>query len=72
MNTQFRVSLSFEVSIDLDMTEQDIRYELGSEGSEPLPDEDVEFYIRHYLDPEFILESGLIQTAIVTHVEVKE
>ena len=74
MNTQYRVSLSFEVEISMnsvseiwwDMTDTDIRNELASEGN------DVKFYIRHRLDPEEILDSGAIQKAMVTHVEVTE
>ena len=77
MKTEWSVSLSFEGSIDLDMcwweiTEQKIRIELGLEESKPLTDEDVKFYIRHYLDPENILENASIQKSMVTHVEVTE
>lgn len=77
MNTQFRVSLSFEVNLDLEelndgITEQDIRNEFGRDGCEPLVDEEVKSYIQHRLDPENILENASIQKSMVTHVEVTE
>lgn len=68
MKTEFKVSLSFEVDIDLEdfdgdeITEQDILNAFGSTDEE-VSDRAVAYFIKNHLDAEGIYEAGTVQTA---------
>lgn len=73
MQTEFTVSLSFEVYIDLEdfngdeITEQDILNAFGS-AEEKVSDRAVAYFIKECLDAEDIYEAGNVQTAKVVCV----
>ena len=70
MQSAFTIKASFEVFIDLDdldITEQDILNAFGSEERE-LTEGDVRSFIVAHLDPEWIIENGNIQTAVITSI----
>jgi len=70
MQSAFTIRASFEVFIDLDdleITEQDILNAFGSEERE-LTEGEVKAFIHSHLDPEWIIENGNIQTALITHI----
>lgn len=73
MKTEFTVSLSFEVYIDLEdfngdeITEQDILNAFGS-AEEEVSDRAVAYFIKNHLDAEDIYEAGSVQTAKVVCV----
>lgn len=70
MNTQYQVSISFDVFIDLDdmdITEQDILNAFGAEYRE-LSDAEVQTYIKEHLAAEDIYEYGNIQNSRVGSV----
>lgn len=74
MKTEFTVSLSFEVYIDLEdfngdeITEQDILNAFGS-AEEEVSDRAVAYFIKNHLDAEDIYEAGNVQTAKVVWVK---
>ena len=74
MKTEFTVSLSFEVCIDLadfdgdEITEQDILNAFGS-AEETVSDRAVEYFIKNHLDAEYIYEAGSVQAAKVVWVK---
>lgn len=73
MKTQFSVSLSFDFDIDLEefqdgITEQNIRDALGKTDKRPLLDWDFEYFIKNFLEPTEIYESGSIQRAKIVEV----
>lgn len=74
MKTEFTVSLSFEVSIDLEdfnnqtITEQDILNAFGS-AEDDVSDYEVEYFIKNCLDAEDIFLAGNIQAAKVVLVK---
>lgn len=74
MKTEFTVSLSFEVFIDLEdfdgdeITEQDILNAFGS-AEETVSDRAVEYFIKNHLDAEYIYEAGSVQAAKVVWVK---
>lgn len=74
MKTEFTVSLSFEVSIDLkdfdgnEITEQDILNAFGS-AEEEVSDRAVAYFIKNHLDAEDIYEAGTVQTAKVVWIK---
>ena len=73
MKTEFTVSLSFEVYIDLEdfnneeITEQDILNVFGS-AEEEVSDPEVAYFIKNCLDAEDIFNAGNIQSAKVVCV----
>lgn len=74
MKTEFTVSLSFEVCIDLEdfnneeITEQDILNAFGS-AEEEVSDYEAAYFIKNCLDAEDIYEAGSIQAAKVVWVK---
>ena len=74
MKTEFTVSLSFEVCIDLadfngdEITEQDILNAFGSV-EETVSDYEAAYFIKNCLDAEDIYEAGNIQAANVVWVK---
>ena len=73
MKTQWSVSLSFDFVIDLEefqdgITEQNIRDALGKTDKRPLLDWDFEYFIKNFLEPTEIYESGSIQRAKIVEV----
>jgi ectoine hydroxylase-related dioxygenase (phytanoyl-CoA dioxygenase family) len=74
MQTEFTVSLSFEVYINLEdfnneaITEQDILNAFGS-AEEAVSDHEAAYFIKHCLDAEDIFLAGNIQTAKVVWVK---
>ena len=74
MKTEFTVSLSFEVSIDLEdfnnqtITEQDILNAFGS-AEDSVSDYEVGYFIKNCLDAEDIYDAGSIQSAKVVWVK---
>jgi len=75
MKTEFNVSLSFEVFIDLDdfdgreITAQDILNAFGAGEYRDPSDGEVKAYIRDGLDPEDIFRAGNVQTAQITNIQ---
>lgn len=73
MKTEFMVSLSFQVYIDLEdfdgdeITQQDILNAFGS-AEEEVSDRAVAYFIKEHLDAEDIYEAGNVQTAKVVCV----
>ncbi len=74
MKTEYTVSVSFEVFIDLDdfdgdqITAQDICNAFGRAELE-VSDGDVVRFIRETLDAQTIYESGNVQTAKIINIE---
>jgi len=74
MKTEFTVSLSFEVAIDLsdfngdEITEQDILNAFGS-ADEEVSDYEAAYFIKNCLDAEDIYEAGSVQAAKVVWVK---
>ena len=72
MKTEYTVSVSFEVFIDLDdfdgdqITEQDIQNAFGS--LDPVSSKGVQYFIENHLDPEDIFRAGNVQTAKINFV----
>ena len=73
MQTEFTVSLSFEVFIDLngfdgeEITEQDIQNAFAS--LDPVSPKGVKYFVENYLDPEDIFRAGSVQTAKINWVK---
>lgn len=74
MKTEYNVTVSFEVSIDLDdfdgeqITEQDICNAFGRAELE-VSEGDVKTFIRETLDPQTIFESGNVQIANIINIQ---
>lgn len=70
MQSAFTIKASFEVFIDLedlDITERDILDAFGS-AEDSLSEGEVKAFIHSHLDPEWILENGNVQTALITQI----
>ena len=70
MQSAFTIKVYFEFFIDLedhDITEQDILNAFGSDDTE-VSEEAVKTFIRHHLDPEWLVENGNIQKEGVINI----
>ena len=74
MRTEYNVTVSFEVLIDLDdfngreITARDILDAFGAGEYRELSDDEVRHFIKENLDPEDIYRSGNVQTAQINMV----
>lgn len=71
MKTEFNVSVSFDIYIDLeqcDITQEDILSAFGAEQRE-LSEREIHTYIREYMAAEDIYQNGNIQQAQIINVQ---